>query len=114
MDVLLRKSSAFILPTKYEGMPLVMIEAQAAGLPCISADTYSKEVDFDIDMVTWLSLSDDVEKWTDEVEKAVEKKKAAKTDICRAIEKKGFDSKIFAKKICMLYEEDFLTRGKNK
>ena len=56
IDVLIRKSSTFLLPSLYEGMPLVMIEAQAAGLPCVTADTYSNEVDFGIGYVQWLKL----------------------------------------------------------
>ena len=56
IDVLMRKSAAFLLPSLYEGMPLVLIEAQASGLPCVTADTYSREVDFGIGTVDWLKF----------------------------------------------------------
>ncbi|MCR5736897.1 MAG: glycosyltransferase [Eubacterium sp.] len=107
VDALLRKCSAFILPSKYEGMPLVMIEAQATGLPCISADTYSREVDFEIGKVKWIPLTEGVETWADSIEAAVEMEKAIKSEVVNAIENKGFDSKIFTKKICELYEKDY-------
>lgn len=111
---LLRKSSAFVLPSLFEGMPLVMIEAQAAGLPCVSADTYSPEVDFGIGKVKWLSLDRGAAVWADELEKTVNTPRAPKADIERAIQEKGFDSRLFAQKICALYEEDYSKRCMTK
>lgn len=104
IDVLMRKSSAFLLPSLYEGMPLVLIEAQASGLPCVTADTYSCEVDFGIGTVEWLNLEDGVSAWADAVEQAVKKGRADKADVVKAIEKGGFDSRVFAEKICGLYQ----------
>ena len=105
IDVLMRKSSAFLLPSLYEGMPLVLIEAQASGLSCVTADTYSREVDLGLGTVDWLNLDDGVAVWADAVERAVEKGRAKKAEVVTAIEKGGFDSRVFAKKICELYEE---------
>lgn len=105
VDVLMRKSAAFLLPSLYEGMPLVLIEAQASGLPCVTADTYSREVDFGINSVNWLNLEDGISVWTDAVEKAVQQGRAEKASVVQAVERGGFDSRVFAKKICELYEE---------
>ena len=105
IDVLMRKSAAFLLPSLYEGMPLVLIEAQASGLPCVTADTYSREVDFGIGTVNWLQLEDSVSAWADAVEKAVRQGRAEKAAVVQAIEKGGFDSRVFAEKLCELYEE---------
>lgn len=110
IDILMRKCSVFVLPSKYEGMPLVMIEAQASGLPCVSADTYSPEVDFGIGTVIWLPLDAGVSAWADELEKAAQKGKAEKSDVMKAVQDKQFDSKMFAEKLCELYEKDYLLR----
>lgn len=104
VDVLARKASAFLLPSLYEGMPLVMIEAQSAGLPCVTADTYSREVDFNIGYVQWLTLEQDAAAWADAVEQAVAMPRAEKSAVVEAVEKNGFDSRFFAQRLCALYE----------
>lgn len=106
VSVLLRKSKAFILPSLYEGMPLVLIEAQASGIYCVSADTFSKEVDFGIGSIEWLPLQAGAEKWADAIEAAIEKGRKEKPIVVRAIEEKGFDSRIFTKKLCEIYEKN--------
>ena len=92
IDVLMRKSSAFLLPSLYEGMPLVLIEAQSSGLPCVTADTFSREVDFGIGMLDWLSPESGAAAWADAVERAVQKPRAEKKLVEEAI-KKGGDRK---------------------
>ena len=103
IDTLMRKSAAFVLPSKYEGMPLVLIEAQSSGLPCVCADTFSREVDFGIGSVCWLPPEADACRWADAVTGAVERGRADKADVVWAVEEKGFDSDSFARRLCDLY-----------
>ena len=103
IDVLMRKASAFVLPSHYEGMPLVLIEAQASGLPCVVADTFSHEVDYEIGMVQWLPLDGDAARWADAIETSVAQGRAAKDQVVRVVNEKRFDSKMFAQTLCELY-----------
>ncbi len=41
---LLQMTDVFLFPSVYEGLPLSVIEAQAAGLPCLISDRITKEV----------------------------------------------------------------------
>lgn len=107
IDVLMRKAAAFVLPSKYEGMPLVHIEAQASGLPCVVADTYSHEVDFEIGKVQWLPLNGDAAQWADALEQAIASGRAEKAEVVRVVQEKRFDSKMFAQTLCSVYEKGF-------
>ena len=57
-----------VFPSLFEGMPNVIVEAQTTGLPCLIADTITKEV-LVTDRVRMLSLFDPAEKWAEEMEK---------------------------------------------
>ena len=54
---LLSAMDVFVFPSFYEGMPNTVIEAQATGLPCVIADTITKEADI-TDLVTYLPLGE--------------------------------------------------------
>lgn len=54
----------FLMPSLYEGLPVAGIEAQAAGLPVVAADTITKEMDV-TGNCKFLSLDDSIQKWSE-------------------------------------------------
>lgn len=54
----------FVLPSLFEGLPIVAVEAQAAGVASVLADTITKEVQL-MNNVEFLSLSEPVEVWAE-------------------------------------------------
>ena len=96
----------FILPSFFEGLPVVGIEAQAAGLKCILSDTITKEVAI-TDNVKFLNLnSDSLKKWVDEIINASDyNRKNMKQDIINA----GYSIRDEAKKL----QEIYLEMGEN-
>lgn len=62
VPALLSAMDVFVFPSFYEGMPNTVIEAQATGLPCVIADTITKEVKI-TDLVIFLSLKYETAKW---------------------------------------------------
>lgn len=56
----------FLLPSLFEGLPVVGVEALYANLPQVYADTITKELNL-IDTITYLSLKADLNVWKDRV-----------------------------------------------
>jgi glycosyltransferase involved in cell wall biosynthesis len=53
----------FLLPSLYEGLGLVLIEAQAAGLPCLIADNVPQEAEVVKSLIQRISVSQSVTDW---------------------------------------------------
>lgn len=56
----------FVFPSKFEGLGIVLLEAQINGLPCVSSDVVPQEAILG-DRVQLLSLNDDMEKWVEAI-----------------------------------------------
>jgi glycosyltransferase involved in cell wall biosynthesis len=54
---ILQALDIFIFPSLHEGLPVSLIEAQGAGLPCFISDQISKEVDMGMNLVEFLPLN---------------------------------------------------------
>lgn len=52
----------FLMPSLYEGMPVSLVEAQTAGLPCCVSANVPRETAI-TDLVQFRSLEDDIERW---------------------------------------------------
>lgn len=73
MPIIYRMFDAFVLPSRHEGLPLTLVEAQAANLKCIVADTITRECDFGLGSVSYIPL--DKEMWSRELGKVTAKEK---------------------------------------
>ncbi|UKS24912.1 glycosyltransferase family 1 protein [Paenibacillus sp. HWE-109] len=67
---LLQAFDMFAFPSLHEGLPVTLIEAQGAGLPCLISDRITQEVDMDIHLVERLSLGDKKE-WVDRMKQLI-------------------------------------------
>lgn len=56
----------FLFPSRFEGMPGTVVEAQATGLKCLISDAITKQVKA-TDLVEFFSLGNSAEEWAEEV-----------------------------------------------
>ena len=84
----------FLLPSLYEGLPVTMVEAQAAGLKCIISDAVPKQCAI-TDNVEIISLSESAEQWADKI--LAYKDNCKKISMYDEIVSKNFDIKKNAK-----------------
>ncbi|HKM03210.1 MAG TPA: glycosyltransferase family 1 protein [Lachnospiraceae bacterium] len=94
-DYLLQAMDLFLFPSFYEGMPIALVEAQAAGLPCLISDIITDDV-IVTNLVYKMSLEDDMGCWVQETLKLV--KDTARVNTAELINEGGFNVKDLAKR----------------
>lgn len=66
VSTLYQAMDVFLLPSLFEGLPIVAIEAQAAGLPCVISDSVTKELVY-TDLIDFVSLNSSVDIWSKQI-----------------------------------------------
>ena len=95
---LLQAIDVLLFPSVWEGLPVTVIEAQAAGVPCIISDNITKDVDI-TELVHRLPITDE-KKWKDLALSGMHRK-----DVSEKVKESGFDVKESAKMLAAFYEE---------
>ena len=97
---LMQAMDVFVFPSLYEGLPVTMVEAQAAGLPCVISNNVPSECIITEELVTKCSLNDSEDIWVNHILKSINKQRR---DTRKEIINAGFDIKESAKKLQEFY-----------
>lgn len=94
---LMQAMDVFLFPSTWEGLPVTVIEAQAAGLPCFLSDRITKDVDVS-DLIRRLPIQDP-DLWV----QALLEEDLSKNDVTKDIKAAGFDIRDSAETIMKFY-----------
>jgi glycosyltransferase involved in cell wall biosynthesis len=95
-----------VMPSLYEGLPIVGVEAQVSGISVVASDVISREMAL-TNLVTFLGLSESPVHWAETILKNSGRKYTG--DIIRTVSEKGYDivmeSKLLEKRYFKLMEK---------
>lgn len=100
VNKLLMCADVFLFPSRWEGLPLSVVEAQASGLPCLVSDHVTKEVGL-TDLVHYLPIDQGYDVWLNKIKTMNLFRKNVRDDIVKA----GFDIKATAEWLQNFYLE---------
>ncbi|EJR65189.1 hypothetical protein IIO_01373 [Bacillus cereus VD115] len=90
---IIRMFDVFLFPSLFEGFGIVALEAQCAGVPCVVANTITKNIDMGLGIISFVSLDENLKTWSAEIQRILEKEKLNTEIIADTISKLGFDIK---------------------
>lgn len=97
---LMQAMDIFVMPSWFEGLPVSLVEAQAAGLPVVASESISHDSDI-TENILFKSINESVEEWVESIVKW--KEKCGRPNNIEKIKKAGFDSKTTVKQLVKKY-----------
>lgn len=99
IDDLYQAMDLFVLTSRFEGLCIAAVEAQAAGIPCVCSDRLSVETKL-VPQYYTVSTEDDDIVWADMFVRA---SKLSKNDTTKILLNKGFDMETLVEKLSTMY-----------
>lgn len=85
---LLQASDCFLFPSKWEGLPVTVVEAQASGIPCLVSSNVTNDV-FITNLAIKLNIDQGIDCWVDKMKNL----SYERLDVKKSIIDAGFDIK---------------------
>lgn len=106
IHTMLHSMDIFVFPSLYEGLGLVLLEAQASGVPCIVSEAIQPEADLELDLISRHSLSDGPEIWANTILNEVNKKEKNIQLITNSFERSEYSIQLGVSKLMSIYNDN--------
>ncbi len=73
VNEIMQAMDVFVLPSRFEGLGIVLIEAQAAGLPCVTSKNVVPDIVNVTGNVEFVGLDEPVDRWVEAIEAQMNK-----------------------------------------
>ncbi|PFM78975.1 glycosyl transferase family 1 [Bacillus sp. AFS077874] len=100
VNELLQAFDLFVMPSFHEGLPVTLVEAQAASLPCVISDGITHEVDL-LNHIKYVSLRESAKNWAQSCLQVISNN--FRKDESLLITNSGFDSSSVAQMLSEKY-----------
>ena len=80
----------FVFPSHYEGLGLVLLEAQASGIPCIVSEAIQPEADLGLGLVEKVLLAEGPDIWAERIIQLADKRERNTNRIAGHFKNSGY------------------------
>lgn len=95
---------AFLLPSLYEGFPVVGVESQATGLPVFFSNNVTKEANIE-ELGHYISLNKKAKEWADIIISETHKTIVNRRGRSEYLKKHGFDAALETERLTLFFEQ---------
>lgn len=87
---ILNSIDVFVFPSVYEGLGLVLLEAQACGVPCVVSEAIQPEANINAGLMSQISLAEGPPAWANQIVKHLGKRERNQNKIINGFERNGY------------------------
>ncbi|WP_445384801.1 glycosyltransferase [Robiginitalea sp. IMCC44478] len=102
---ILHSSDLFFMPSNLEGFPVVLVEAQACGLPCLISTNISREVDMGLNLISFMDLNDEFSQWETALKSSISSRRQDWSEINSKMRERNFDAAQSVKLLQGIYSQ---------
>lgn len=94
----------FVFPSLFEGLGLVLLEAQLCSVPCIVSEAIQSEADLKMGLMKSLHLKDGVSKWCETILKQHQRKDMTSEEKMKFLFNQGYTKKQIINQLITIYQ----------
>ena len=108
ISTILHCFDVFLFPSIFEGLGLVLLEAQMCGVPCIVSEAIQPEADLGLGLMSQLRLTDNLDLWCEQVLNRSSSKLDDSQSLISALYEKGYTKEQVVGNLMNIYKGEYV------